>query len=123
MTPRCEPVPRILSLLYPVGPVGCAPHVSNATKSSTCNEGGLEVFGGLDLKGSTPLPAPLPTGFPLIEFANCVLPLICDTVKTKVSLLNSTNFYFFFSYTVIKILFQLIEKLIFLFSKIIKKIL
>lgn len=45
--------PRILiisldNLLYPVGPVGCAPHVSNARKSSTCNDGGRDVFGGLE---------------------------------------------------------------------------
>lgn len=42
----------LLILLYPVGPVGWAPHVSNATKSSTCSEGGLEVFGGRDRKRS-----------------------------------------------------------------------
>ena len=35
-------------LLYPVGPVGWAPHVSNARKSSTCREGGRDVFGGRD---------------------------------------------------------------------------
>lgn len=56
--PRPRPlVPRILiisrdNLLYPVGPVGCAPHVSSARKSSTCNDGGRDVFGGLDRKRS-----------------------------------------------------------------------
>lgn len=50
-------LPRMLiisrdSLLYPVGPVGCAPQVSNAKKSSTCSDGGREVFGGLDRKRS-----------------------------------------------------------------------
>lgn len=36
----------------PVGPVGCAPHVSRATKSSTCNDGGRDVLGGRDLNKS-----------------------------------------------------------------------
>lgn len=35
-----------------MGPVGCAPHVSNATKSSTCNDGGRDVLGGRDLNKS-----------------------------------------------------------------------
>lgn len=35
-------------LLYPVGPVGCAPHVSSAKKSSTCKDGGRDVLGGRD---------------------------------------------------------------------------
>lgn len=39
-------------LLYPVGPVGCAPQVSKAMKSSTCKEGGRDVFGGRDLNKS-----------------------------------------------------------------------
>lgn len=39
-------------IVLPVGPVGCAPQVSNATKSSTCKDGGLEVFGGRDLNKS-----------------------------------------------------------------------
>jgi hypothetical protein len=42
----------LLNLLYPVGPVGCAPQVSNATKSSTCSDGGLDVLGGRDLNRS-----------------------------------------------------------------------
>lgn len=42
----------LLILLYPVGPVGCAPQVSRATKSSTWRDGGLEVLGGLDLNKS-----------------------------------------------------------------------
>lgn len=70
ITPRGGHVPLMLSLLYPVGPVGWAPHVSNATKSSTWRDGGLEVFGGLDLKGSAPLPAPPTVGPLLIEFTN-----------------------------------------------------
>lgn len=57
------------NLLYPVGPVGCAPHVSNARKSSTCNDGGLEVFGGRERNASTwtldvAFPIPIPTPKP-----------------------------------------------------------
>ena len=35
-------------LLYPVGPVGCWPRDCKTKKSSTCNEGGRDVLGGLD---------------------------------------------------------------------------
>lgn len=55
LTPRANRVVAsnsLLILLYPVGPVGWAPHVSKATKSSTCNDGGRDVFGGRDLNKS-----------------------------------------------------------------------
>lgn len=55
--PRPPRFPRMLIisrdiLLYPVGPVGWAPHVSRARKSSTCSDGGRDVFGGRDRKRS-----------------------------------------------------------------------
>lgn len=39
-------------LLYPVGPVGWCPVLSSATKSSTWRDGGREVLGGRERKGS-----------------------------------------------------------------------
>ena len=35
-----------------MGPVGCCPRDCSTRKSSTCSDGGLEVFGGRDLKAS-----------------------------------------------------------------------
>lgn len=60
-------------LLYPVGPVGCAPQVSKAMKSSTCKDGGRDVFGGRDLNKSLRCGAARGKPLPLIGVTKTIV--------------------------------------------------